>query len=384
MSVADLGMASEDARTPTLSKTSSRLTWQEIDLDAMWAHHEENPRLFSHVEIAIDGGLNTEVKELWDPFRWFSASMSMVFLCMNVRALFILNLKILFEPWWHRPSYFLLFNKLLHPIIIRVSPGEHSENFVRPASLVAACEVACFLFMLLCIFMTLRDIVRKDKSRGFRWHAVAKLFLEQIPLLMVFSGMKLLSAVTPQVLIPALTEKVQFALRQPSCKGVPSLAVFLVSRVVYFIIGFDVFLVKFHATVYGEKGKDPLEFWTAIPFLVFLNQMLGVVQLGSFVRWRLMLFIFGGEDGVMQDDENALQMTFHALLAQRIFSAFPGPRGVALLLTYSDKDFQKLVLNDSGVTDVCFGTTSNSNSSSKLDVEMSRVFRRSQSSDPEV
>ena len=97
--------------------------------------------------------------------------------------------------------------------------------------------------------------VRKDKSRGFRWHAVAKLFLEQIPLLMVFSGMKLLSAVTPQVLIPALTEKVQFALRQPSCKGVPSLAVFLVSRVVYFIIGFDVFLVKFHATVYGEKAR---------------------------------------------------------------------------------------------------------------------------------
>ena len=55
-----------------------------------------------------------------------------------------------------------------------------------------------------------------------------------------------------------------------------------------------------------------------VPCLQFLVQVLGVVQLGPFVRKRLFQFIFAGEDGIMQDEEKELMETWNALLARRM------------------------------------------------------------------
>merc|ERR1711972_1042642 len=65
-----------------------------------------------------------------------------------------------------------------------------------------------------------------------------------------------------------------------------------------FIAGFDTFLLKLRIVSAKSNSSDG-----AIPCVQFLIQILGVVQLGPFMRKRLFTFIFGGEDGVLQDEE---------------------------------------------------------------------------------
>merc|ERR1712190_648110 len=75
-------------------------------------------------------------------------------------------------------------------------------------------------------------------------------------------------------------------------------------------------------------------------------QILGIVQLGIYVRSRLFLFIFGGEDGVLQPYEKALKSVWNAMLMRKIWQENSIPRFCAILLSFDDMDFQRLALND--------------------------------------
>ena len=82
-----------------------------------------------------------------------------------------------------------------------------------------------------------------------------------------------------------------------------------VSVIFSFIIGFDTFLMKLHV-VSVKAESEVAAFMIVIPCMQFLVQVLGVVQLGPFVRKRLFIIIFGGEDGILQEDELELMDTW--------------------------------------------------------------------------
>lgn len=80
--------------------------------------------------------------------------------------------------------------------------------------------------------------------------------------------------------------------------------------------------------------------------LLFVNQVLGVVQVRWMIQLRLFCFIFGGEDSILSDEADAKRRTWLALLAKEICSVFPMGKFFAIMLSFSDQDFQLLVLDE--------------------------------------
>merc|ERR1712196_515351 len=79
---------------------------------------------------------------------------------------------------------------------------------------------------------------------------------------------------------------------------------------------------------------------------VFLFQLLGVVNLRSFVKERLFLFIFAGEEGNLDSNEKSRWEIWLCILCKRIVEEFGFFKGFVVMLAFDDYDFQKLVLDD--------------------------------------
>merc|ERR1712086_773717 len=96
---------------------------------------------------------------------------------------------------------------------------------------------------------------------------------------------------------------------------------YIATRVAALIIGFDAFLVKLRMVARFADAKvvhtDAL-----LAIAIFLFQMLNVVNLNWFVRERLFIFIFGGQDGNLCNDEAARADVWNALIAKRIYVHF--------------------------------------------------------------
>jgi len=77
----------------------------------------------------------------------------------------------------------------------------------------------------------------------------------------------------------------------------------------------------------------------------------GVVNVHQFSRRRLFVLIFGGEDGFLSKREEMIAATWLGMLAERMWrdAGQRSPRiawFLALSFSYSDSDFQRLVLNE--------------------------------------
>eukprot|EP00747_Dinoflagellata_sp_TGD_P049815 gnl/TRDRNA2_/TRDRNA2_146407_c2_seq1.p1 gnl/TRDRNA2_/TRDRNA2_146407_c2~~gnl/TRDRNA2_/TRDRNA2_146407_c2_seq1.p1 ORF type:complete len:280 (+),score=31.01 gnl/TRDRNA2_/TRDRNA2_146407_c2_seq1:1-840(+) len=194
---------------------------------------------------------------------------------------------------------------------------------------------------MLCLFMvfvsvaSLRGLCSSSPSE--RWDAVAAIFWNYCGKLQTFSALKLLYFVTPQVLIPQVGIAVQHAVeRHWSYLGLP-LVCWMFSRVLCFVIGFDAFVVKI------RRVNDDS---SLVSYAALMNQLLGIVQLNWFVRDRLHRFIFGGEDGYVSDREMQVLKVWQAMLVRRIWQTHSFLRFVAIMVTFSDSDFQMLVLQE--------------------------------------
>jgi len=209
-----------------------------------------------------------------------------------------------------------------------------------------------FLDLMYC---TLR--IATDSQGSFtRWYHVTQIFWETLPLLSSYSAMKLLNCIVPTVFISTLTEKINLineSVAEGKGKVLPilGLLVWFIAVIIQFIIGFDTFLLKLRVVSGKAEESGAGEFLTLVttiilPVIQFLVQVLGVVQLGPFVRKRLFVFIFGGEDGIMQNEEVELMNTWNALLAKRIWREYTWYQFIAVMTSFSDEDFQSLVLNE--------------------------------------
>merc|ERR1719375_1446314 len=87
--------------------------------------------------------------------------------------------------------------------------------------------------------------------------------------------------------------------------------------------GFEAFLVKIgRVPAPGVGPTASLGFWanrrSAVQVAVFLNQILGVVQLNVFTEERLFQFIFGGTDNFIGPHEKRRKFVWEALLSEDV------------------------------------------------------------------
>lgn len=187
-------------------------------------------------------------------------------------------------------------------------------------------------------------------TKPAKWHSVANFFFNVFPTLAQASLVKLLGSVTPAVLVPELMWTINKALSHST--GCIVLVWFLATRIGCLFLGFDAFLYKFQilAEQYGNlknpEGVDTTDL--LVNTVLFVNQMLGVVQLGTFTKKRLFVFIFAGEDGAMSEKEDAVRRTWEAFFCYKVFEEHGPIKSILIYLSFSDTDFQKMVLDTEG------------------------------------
>jgi len=116
------------------------------------------------------------------------------------------------------------------------------------------------------------------------------------------------------------------------------------------VIGVECFAIKFCSTTSFIQLSDN-NIKAVFGALAFLNQMLGIVQVCEVLQDRLFVFIFGGEDSFLNDREVTVQRVWLAMLARRIWEEAGRRRNrifwfLAVMLSYSDTDFQTLTLHE--------------------------------------
>jgi len=186
----------------------------------------------------------------------------------------------------------------------------------------------------------------------FRWICVSQLFVQVVPMLSCFSLMRLLYYITPCVIGTEIYYQVSFlkqriAGRGWKCSFFLPFAWYLVSRLLCLIIGLDVFLVKFRAVSPSISQSAAATSRTdALNTILFLFQMLGVVNLTWFAKERLLLFIFAAEDGTMTAEQRAMAIVWNALLAKTVWKKLGCFRFFVVMLGFDDYDFQTLVMDE--------------------------------------
>uniref|UniRef100_A0A7S0F8S2 Uncharacterized protein n=1 Tax=Pyrodinium bahamense TaxID=73915 RepID=A0A7S0F8S2_9DINO len=331
MDLYEAGQTLETGLTQVQQAEKLRETEAEV-----WAEFDGNPEpdFFRDISIAKDGGFS-EVADLWYPMRWITAIITLIFLAQNLYY----NLRIDYE----------VINRVMHssekddgPVLMWGYIGNAVmrclgiEYPIGGYAWVAAIEL---ILMSILILFTIVCTVRACRTRSahLRWAAWETVWWLLIPDLYTYSAMRLLHYVSPQVLMAEISKQTS----DPSTKEILK---FVFSRVVFFITGFDAFMLKCSESKrFMEEGLTPREMLDGI---IFLKQVLGIVQLGMFVRDRLFLFIFAGEDGIMQRREQALQNVWNAMLVREIWRTFSLAKFVVIMLSFDDTDFQRLVLNE--------------------------------------
>jgi len=316
----------------------------------------------SDVKIANDGGIG-DVHKLLYPMQYISALSLAVFCVGNVTALFYTDLSALgvkmaviaqgaAGPEQKQQVLFThmvlahILGKELMPLV------EQHVTLSLPLlelALTSILLLRILRFALCAIFAGTFFNVRSYEFK--RWWFTVTLFWDFIPQLASFSAMRMLYHVTPSVFMAEayvgsylLYNRVTYAesWKDRLCAFFPMLW-FIISRTVAFMIGFDAFLVKL------SMSQDN---WTGALYLLF--QTLNVVNIHWFVRERLFIFMFAGEEGNLEDKEAARIEVFNCLLARQIYRDHGWFKGTIIMLAFDDYDFQMLALDpakEEGTTD---------------------------------
>lgn len=326
---------------------------------SMWEKWKdvESPNTFSFLELARDGGFS-EVKELYSHSRWVSAAMLVLFVVYNIVSVIILDFGFITDPFGSAEKLGTHLEDIdkfyfSRTLTDSIASALGMKDNISPVSVIGFLELlGLFFYPDVGIFDLCLCAYKVKQSDGFkRWFSVQKIFFDILPSMSVYSAMKLLYYVVPTVLISKTNERIYAVIEARHEKkgvAVPILRLFsffIVNVWFGFIVGFDTFLMKLRV-VSAAANSATLNSTVLLSTLQFLIQVIGVVQLGTFVRKRLFVFIFAGEDGIMQDEELELMETWNSLLARRIYREYPLHKFLAIMTSFSDEDFQKLVLNE--------------------------------------
>lgn len=315
------------------------------DVDKQEWDRKEN--FFGSLHLSHNGGLFGEIGSIWNRNRYGGAIVFFVVLFLNVRNLWKADTEILKQP---KSDEIPLLAGLPFDV-------GHLMAYFELAGV--AYYFAFIAYLCACIivphFFTHRQN-NQDSCQYSRWRATAQLFKRVLPLLQSFSAMRVLQYVTPGVMVPNFQMLVKRAQKNHSDGKTifVQCSLFLLTHFALLAFGFAAFLVKFsEAAAFLYVTEDSRN--AIIKILLFLNQMLGVVQLGVFADNRLFQFIFGGVDNYMEQSEIFRRNVWEAGLQKKMWdscnaSHCPPVRYVALSVTFSSEDFQRLVLDEEGVS----------------------------------
>lgn len=263
--------------------------------------------------------------------------------------IFLVSKTYIFVPLVARANNLTSDGSALGPVV------EFMETFIEnDKAILGVLSMLMLTVYVLKMVLNCYQIAFPKNDMG-KWQGVQELFWNSLPEAATISEVKMLNYVTPAVLLPALIHAITLHEGGPLALFCWNLPVFLLTRGLALLVGFDAFLFKLQTNsesmiqiIKGSNDQESLSFWEWIGLLAvsgaFLNQMLGIVQLGWFVRKRIFAFIFAGEDGQLSPAEEALKETWESMLAQRIWQDLPPKQAIVAYLSYSDYDFQKLAL----------------------------------------
>jgi len=305
------------------------------------------------VHIAEDSGLS-DVDELLYSFQYVTASISVTFIIANIYMIFKADLTMVLGEMDESPQ-FLLSSWIVKHWFGNEAACVFGGHLSKVVPLIEWCYLLFLLGQVLVTLLLVLTSSRKTEDEVMtRWLRVSWIFWEYLPQLTCFSAMRLLYFVTPTVMSTQayvivylvqhryqLSQNAQEKLRAtwPLVKYVCLLAFAL-------IVGLDSFLVKYRMAA-QFINQESIDFHCFVGTVIFLTQVLGVVNLNWFVRERLFIFIFGGEDGNLDSDEYARISVWNAILSQKIYKEFGPFKGTIVMLGFDDYDFQSLVLDDS-------------------------------------
>jgi len=339
-----------DSAKATLLEATARMAagdsvhnLHERELDRqVWSHYsnQPNPNIFGNLFIAEDGGFS-EVEDLWYKSRWITALLTIGFIVSNIYFIISVDFNILAG----RPAsgevddttrtMYLVTSPISTSIF---TSGRHSDDMIAFFEL-------CGLTVLISSAVHQLCVAKAAKSERKKWFALERLFWQIVPQLSSYSSMRLLHHVSPTVFLSTLSTHVSETASQDTTDAIKGWVKMIVFHLFCLVVGFDSFLVKIRAA-YSSINEKNLTWSNLYGAAVFMVQVLGVVRLGTFVQQRLFVFIFAGEDAVMQPHEKAKQHVWNALLVRKIKQTFPLPKFFAMMLSFDDTDFQRLVLNE--------------------------------------
>lgn len=355
-------------------------------VDAFWDLVEkEGPHhFFNDIAFANNGGFS-DVKNLTDPesdggmgyvSRTFWAALSMIFAVYNTyfiisSDIFRTDEQIADETDDDGKPYYLMCRTLFTPIIswfmsnvLEPMGYDLTKNSNWKGGAMLFIHYAEFGFLVILYFRLIRNVMlAMHKSRmvcrwcrppdarpkeQFRWIALSHIFWRNIPEIGIISGMRVLGVFQGTQLAFEIGLVKEGVYPKWGCLGL------IFKLIVCFIFGIDCFLVKFRAvssTIMPEHS-DKVDLNSFLVPLMFARQMCSLVDIPNLINERLFVFIFGGEDSVMQQHERAKRECWNAMMVKAFWQdCFTGDKlrgslkfGV-LMLSWSDFDFQKLVLD---------------------------------------
>mmetsp|Transcript_33274 Transcript_33274/g.90108 ORF Transcript_33274/g.90108 Transcript_33274/m.90108 type:complete len:478 (-) Transcript_33274:95-1528(-) len=221
-------------------------------------------------------------------------------------------------------------------------------NYLRPERIIACLEFFGLYFLLFRV-VRLTANAAFATLEVFRWVSVSQIFWQTMPGISCFSLMRLLYYVTPSVIATEVYYEVIWAGERIKRDGGVSfrnmwpLGSYIFTRSLCAIVGFDAFLLKFQVASHGvlSSGATYLDLFHAV---LFLFQVLGVVNLTWFVRKRMFIFIFGAENGDMSNEQKAREIVWNAMVARKIWNALHWWQFLIVMIGFDDYDFQVLVM----------------------------------------
>jgi len=330
------------------------------ELHGAWLRFGEEPAFFNEIRIARDGGFS-DVPELFTPLRYVWSVGTLIGIGVNFWSLCRVDIAAVRHSSWLKDTQAFLFTDWIIDHIV------YWETYrIEGGHVVALLDLALVLLLMmrgvLClgkVACLLRKAPLSSEEAMYLWHAVAQFFWGIVPQFATISAMMFLYFVTPVVLMPDLAHRVGKLMDPNSRRPAWPFLKFLFSRAFYLIIGFDSFLVKFRTAARYAIDRDMTTFEAILGSFAFLNQVLGVVQVRWFVQRRLMLFFFGGEDAYMNEERQIRKMTWNAMLARCLWEKLTFMKFLAVMLSFSDYDFQKLALVEFAGMPTEIGVTAN-------------------------
>lgn len=337
----------------------------------------DRPNVFEHggVTIAKDGGMADVKGKLLYNAQYFYAALSLIFVTANTYMLTAADVAAVMEASEEGTTseiekQFLLSKWLVERLVGSQFPlvGDKIERVVPLFELLALWGIICTgVFHVMCAILA-RKLYKERTWHMKRWMHTKDFFWVIMPNLASFSAMRLLYYVTPTVIGTEayvigylVTQGWRVAkTTQARLKAVWPIITYIFKLVFCLCIGFDAFLVKFRMAeqFINNKDDDEMSAQSLLGACIFLFQILGVVNLNFFVRLRLFIFIFGGEDGNFDIDEKARTDVWNAMLARKIFQEHGPIKGTVIMLGFDDYDFQLLVLEDSLARQESYGRSS--------------------------